>query len=162
MPIVSHPFPPFVPPNARVLILGTMPSEASRSVGFYYGHARNRFWPVLASLFETPVPQDRAKKCALLSLGGLALWDVLSGCDIVASADASIRAPAANDLTPILADYPHLRLYANGQIAARLYRALCQPQTGRPIVPLPSTSPANAAWSLGMLQKEWSAIREND
>ncbi|MDR3208018.1 MAG: DNA-deoxyinosine glycosylase [Oscillospiraceae bacterium] len=158
---VVHPFAPLLGPGARVLVLGTMPSAASRADGFYYGHPRNRFWPLMAALFGGPVPLTRADKAALLTINGVALWDVLAACRIEGSSDASIRAPRANDFAPLLAAHPGLKLFANGQTAAGLYERLVRPVVGVPITPLPSTSPANAAWTPTRLLDAWDVLRRN-
>ena len=98
------------------------------------------------------VPDRRA----LLLRRGIALWDVLAACEIEGSADASIRAAAPNDLGPILAAAPIRAIFANGQTAGKLYRTHIEPLTGRPALVLPSTSPANAAWSREKLIAAWS------
>jgi hypoxanthine-DNA glycosylase len=140
-----------------VLVLGSLPSRASRAAGFYYGHPRNRFWPLLALLSgaDAPPEEDIEGKKALLRALGVALWDVAASCEIAGSSDASIRGVRANDLGPILAARPALRVCANGQTAGRLYRRHCLPHTGRGCLILPSTSPANAAWTLPRLAETW-------
>lgn len=167
---LAHPFPPFLPPDARVLILGSFPSRASRAQGFYYGHPRNRFYPVLAALFGTAVPQDTAEKQALLAAHGVALWDVAAACTLCGSADSSIRSVRPNDLRPLLSACPIRRLFTNGHTAARLYdrllRPLVAPLVGKRGIALesadalclPSTSPANAAASVSALTEAWRAI----
>lgn len=160
MPHIVHPFPPVFDRHARVLILGTLPSAASREDGFYYGHPRNRFWPLLAALFGEPLPADTAAKRNFLLRHGLALWDVLQSCEIDGSSDASIRAPLLNDFSPIFDASPHIRVYANGQTSARLYRTLCAQRSAYPITALPSTSPANAGWTFDRLRDAWSVVAE--
>ena len=153
--IVIHPFAPVCNEYARVLVLGTFPSVRSRQAGFYYGHPRNRFWQVLAAVFGGPVPASLQAKQALLLEHGVALWDVLASCEIVGSADGSIRNPVPNDVAGLLARAPIRQVLANGQTAAALYRRFCEADTGRPILALPSTSPANAACSLAQLMDAW-------
>lgn len=154
----THPFAPVFDAHSRVLVLGTFPSVRSRAAAFYYGHPRNRFWPVLAALCGQPVPETRAQKEALLLANGVALWDVLASCEITGSADGSIRDPQPNDIAALLAQAPIRAVYANGQTAARLYARYCEPLTGVPAVALPSTSPANAAWSLEKLIAAWQVL----
>ena len=156
---VTHPFDPVFDTRSRVLVLGTMASKASRDSGFYYGHPRNRFWPVLAALFNASVPESIDDKKALLLQNGVALWDVLRTCDIDASSDASIQNPCANDFTTLFSALPNLRVFANGQTATALYRKHVYQDTGISIIPLPSTSPANAAWTLVRLTEAWEKIK---
>ena len=99
---VSHPFEPVFDKESRVLILGSIPSPKSRENGFYYGHPRNRFWPVLARVLGEPEPRTVEEKRAMALRRHVALWDVLAGCEIHGADDASIRRPAANDMSRIL------------------------------------------------------------
>ncbi len=149
---MTHPFEPVCGDGAHTLILGTFPSVRSRAEGFYYGHPRNRFWAVLAAVYGEAVPQSIPDKKRLLLSHGLALWDVLAACEIDGSADASIRDAVPNDIPALAARFGIRRVLANGQTAGRLYR-----QAGFPLpcTILPSTSPANAAWSLDALTAAW-------
>lgn len=157
---LSHPFPPVFDARSRVLVLGSFPSARSRAEGFYYGHPQNRFWRVLAAVFGRDAPEDVAEKRALLLSHGVALWDVAARCDIEGSADSSLRNAVANDFSAIL---PRVsRVYANGKTAKALYDRLVLPKAGREIVALPSTSAANAAWSLERLIEAWKIIGRQD
>ena len=160
--LVTHAIEPVVAPDARALILGTMPSPASREVGFYYGHPRNRFWPVLARVFDEPAtPETIEERRALILRHRLALWDVLARCEICGASDASIADPTPNDLVGrILARAPIRAVFTTGTTAFRLYRKLCEPLTGIPAICLPSTSPANAAWRLDALVEAYRPIRD--
>lgn len=155
---VCHPFEPVWNATSRVLILGTMPSVQSRRSQFYYGHPRNRFWPLLARLFACPVPQTTGARRALILDHQLALWDVLQQCSIQGSADSSIRSPAANPIADLIACCPVELVVANGQKAGTLYRQHVQTQTRLPVIVLPSTSPANARFSLDDLAQAWQVI----
>ena len=148
---VTHPLAPIWDENSRVLVLGTMPSPRSRAAGFYYAHPRNRFWPALASVLGETDPGDADGRRAMALRHGVALWDVLAGCRIRGASDAAIRDPEPNDLTPILAGAPIGAIFATGQTAAALYRWLIEPITRRPIIPLPSPSPAHCAVGLPAL-----------
>ncbi len=152
-----HPIPPVYDPRCRVLILGSFPSVKSREAAFFYGHPQNRFWRMLGLVYGAAPPRTVAEKTAFLLAHGLALWDVIARCEIAGSADASIQNAQPNDLSPILDSCPIERILANGATAGRLYDRLCRPQTGRAAVVLPSTSPANAAWSLERLAEAWRA-----
>ena len=158
MPI--HPIPPVWSPESEILILGSFPSVKSRESGFFYGHPQNRFWRVLAALYDEPFPETIPERRALLLRRRIALWDVLRSCEITGSSDASIRDAAPNDLRPILAGAPIRAVFVNGRTAERLYRQYAEPLTRRPAIPLPSTSPANAAWSLDRLISAWRVIRD--
>lgn len=155
----GHPFAPVYAPDSRVLILGSWPSPKSRQQGFFYGHPRNRFWPVLAALLGEPVPaaEDLAAKQALLLRHHIALWDVLASCTITGASDASIRDAVPTDLAPILAAAPIRAVLCNGTAAYTLYEKYQRPLTGIPAVRLPSTSPANAAASFDRLCAAWGA-----
>ncbi|HNW85355.1 MAG TPA: DNA-deoxyinosine glycosylase [Candidatus Limiplasma sp.] len=158
---IAHPFPPVWDCNSRALVLGTFPSVQSRANAFYYGHPQNRFWRVLALLYGETIPTENEDKRALLLRHGIALWDVLASCDVTGSADGSIRNPVPNDIGALLTQAPIRQLFANGQTAAALYRRWCEPQAGLPIIPLPSTSPANAAWSVERLARAWAALPQS-
>ena len=158
--MIAHPIPPVFDARSQVLILGSFPSVKSREEGFFYGHPQNRFWRVLAALFDAQVPQTTCEKRAFLLENRVAVWDVIASCEIIGSSDASIRNVQANDLRAILDAAPIRAIFVNGQTAAKLYRKYVEPEIGRPAIPLPSTSPANAAWSLERLAEEWKAVRD--
>ncbi|MBR7092757.1 MAG: DNA-deoxyinosine glycosylase [Clostridia bacterium] len=155
----QHPFEPVAGPQARILILGSFPSVRSRQEGFYYGHARNRFWQVLAQVYGRPVPGTIPEKKALLAGCRIALWDVAAGCEIEGSADAAIRRVQVNDVPALTVRCPVRAVYCNGATAGRLYRQYLAQAVGLPYTVLPSTSPANAAWSLPRLVQAWQCIR---
>ena len=155
---VTHPFDPIWDENSRILILGSFPSVRSRADNFYYGHPQNRFWKVLAGLYAEPIPQTIDEKKAFLLRHGIALWDVISSCEIENSSDVSIRNAEVNDLSAIFARADIRAVYTNGKAADKLYRKYHE----REAVCLPSTSPANAAWSLEKLLAAWSVILEEN
>ncbi len=155
---VRHEFAPVYDADSEILILGSLPSVKSREQGFYYGHPNNRFWKVLSALFETDEPQSIDEKKELLLSRHIALWDTVSECDIEGSSDSSIRNVIPNDIGIILNAAPIHRIFANGQTAGRLYRRYLQPVTQRDIEILPSTSPANAAWTAARLIQAWQVI----
>lgn len=158
---VSHEFAPVFDKNSKVLILGTFPSVKSREQNFYYGHPQNRFWKVMAGLAESDVPQTVEEKKALLLKKGIAIWDVVASCEIVGSSDSSIRNVVPADLNRILTQCEIQAIYANGGTAKKLYEKYSKKQTGRDITGLPSTSPANAAYSLDRLMEHWEIIKKN-
>ena len=151
-----HPFPPVCDGHSRILILGSVPSAASREIGFYYGHKRNRFWKVLEGVFGSAVPPDTEGKRRFLLAHGIALWDSIGSCTIVGSSDASIRDAVPNDVP--LAACPVERIFCNGKASHACYEKYLFPITGVHAQALPSTSPANAQKSLDELIEAWRVI----
>ena len=152
---VVHPFSPVVGPESRTLILGSFPSVRSREEGFFYGHPRNRFWPVLAAVYHEKAPLTIPEKQSLILRHGLALWDVIASCRIEGSSDASVRDAIPVDIAQVTAVAAIERVICNGALAGKLYAQHLQPILHLPARILPSTSPANAAWSLAMLTERW-------
>lgn len=157
---VEHEFPPYYDSNSKILILGTIPSVQSRKVGFYYCHPQNRFWKVLAYLYQEEVPHTIEGKKALLSKHHIALWDVLASCTIDGSSDQSIRNPICNDLSFLLNKSSIEKIYTTGKKAYDLYQKYCYPNTKIEAILLPSTSPANAAYTLEKLVDAYAKIIE--
>ena len=157
---IVHSFEPVYDKASEILILGTLPSVKSRENNFYYGHKQNRFWKVLATLLKEPVPDTIEEKKAMLLARRIALWDVIQSCDIKGSSDSSIKNVQPTDIGMILEKTNITRIYANGNKAGQLYKRYQFPVTGREATVLPSTSPANAAWSLERLCKAWHVILE--
>ena len=155
---LQHPFGPLYNENSRVLILGSFPSVKSREQNFFYGHPQNRFWKVVAAVFGRPVPASIEEKKALILESGLALWDSIASCEITGSSDASIRNVRANDIGVILDSCRIERIYCNGRKSHELYQRYIMPRTGREAECLPSTSPANAQWTLDRLTEAWRVI----
>lgn len=155
---VLHPIAPVYDENSKILILGSFPSQWSREQMFFYGHPRNRFWKVLALLFECAVPETVAQKRQLLLSHNIALWDVIASCDIVGSADSSIKNAVPNDLREILVTADIKRIFLNGKTAEKFYNRHMAQKIDKEAVWLPSTSPANAAWSLDQLVQAWKVI----
>ena len=154
----EHGIAPVYDENSEILILGSFPSVASRAEGFFYGHPRNRFWRVLSSVLGESVPQTVNEKKSLLLRHRVALFDVLAECEIEGSSDASIGKALPNDLSPILSRSRIRKIFVNGKTAARLYQKYLLAKTGIPATVLPSTSPANAAWSEEKLIAAWSVL----
>lgn len=157
---VSHDFEPVFDENSKVLILGTFPSVKSRENQFYYGHPQNRFWKVIAGLTENEVPQTIEEKKKLLLEHGIAIWDVIESCDIIGSSDSSIKNVVPADIERVVANSKIQNIYANGGTAKKLYEKYSQKKTGREIIGLPSTSPANAAYSLERLLECWQEVKK--
>ena len=134
-----HPFPPLFDSESRVLILGSFPSVKSREARFFYGHPQNRFWKLIPRLFDAPVPQTIEEKKALILSCHLALWDTIH-------------------LRVILDNSRVERIFCNGAVSYNLYQKYSYPITKMKAQKLPSTSPANAAWSLDRLAAAWRII----
>ncbi len=152
---VSHTFAPVYDEHSEILILGSFPSVKSRENQFYYGHPQNRFWKLLARIFGETVPANIEEKKSLLLRHGIALWDVISTCDIKGSSDSSIRNVIPCNLKQILDTAPIHTIIANGDTAFKLYNRYCEVQTGISAIRCPSTSPANAVFTLDRLADEW-------
>lgn len=141
-------------------MLGSFPSEASRRSGFYYGHPQNRFWRVLAGITGEETPATIAEKQRLLSAHGIALWDSIASCKITGSSDASIKRAVPNDIGGLIDKTGISRVYCNGKASYNCYQKFVFPLTGIKSVPLPSTSAANASWSLERLAEAWRVIAD--
>ena len=151
----EHTIPPFCEGEPKILILGSFPSVKSRETGFFYGHKQNRFWKVMANLCGEPVPETIEEKKAMLLAHHIAIWDVIQSCDIKGSSDSSIRNVEPTDIRHMLTESKITGIYTNGNKAGELYRKYQLPLTGKEATVLPSTSPANAAWSLQKLCEAW-------
>ena len=132
--MTKHNIEPVYNQDSRILILGSFPSVKSREAKFFYHHPQNRFWKVLAALFQEEVPQTIEEKKTFLLRNHLALWDVIESCDIKGSSDSSITNVKVNDLDLIVKNCPVEKIQ------------------------LPSTSPANAMYSLEKLIEKWKVI----
>ena len=140
-----HPLDPVWNQESRVLILGTMPSPASRSVGFYYAHPRNRFWPTLARVFDTTLPMTTAERRDFALSHRIALWDVLASCEREGSLDSNITDEVPNPIGQLLTDYPSIRyILFNGGKAYQSFKKYF-PDLLEQIAwqQMPSTSPAH-------------------
>ena len=157
---IVHSFEPVYDKASEILILGTLPSVKSRENNFYYGHKQNRFWKVLATLLKEPVPDTIEEKKAMLLAHRIALWDVIQSCDIKGSSDSSIKNVQPTDIGMILEKTNVTQIYANGNKAGQLYKRYQFLVTGIEATVLPSTSPANAAWSFDRLCEAWRVILE--
>ena len=156
--MVEHPIRPVYDKNSKILILGSVPSVKSREANFFYGHPQNRFWKVLATVFDVKTPSTVEEKRAFLLEHGVAVWDVIKSCDIVGSSDSSIKNVVPNDLREILNSADIRQIFVNGKTAEQYYKKYIEKEIGRKAICLPSTSPANAAWNVERLVTEWMQI----
>ena len=158
MPV--HNIDPLFDKDSKILILGSFPSIRSRETGFFYGHPYNRFWKIIASIYSEEVPKTIDEKKKLILGNHLALWDVISSCDIEGSSDSSIRNVKVNDLSRIFNEADIRKICVNGKTAVKLYIRYLEDKLGRKAEYLPSSSPANAALSLERLTAIWKDILE--
>jgi hypoxanthine-DNA glycosylase len=151
-------FPPSVDAHTRVLILGSLPGEASLAVQQYYGNPRNAFWRLMEGVLDAPlVPLTYEDRLAALLSRGVGLWDVIAEAERPGSLDAAIRDPAANDLVALIDSLPALRVVAfNGGTAAKLGGRLIGERIAT--LALPSSSPAHAARSFAQKAEAWKAV----
>lgn len=152
---IQHTFAPVYNESSKILILGSFPSVKSREQGFYYGHKQNRFWKVLSHILSCPEPLTIEEKKHMLLSHHVAIWDVIASCDIIGSSDSSIKNVIPADIGHIVKNSEIKHIYSNGKTSERLYRKYIEPQLHIPTTALPSTSPANAAYSLECLQQIW-------
>ena len=154
---IVHSFEPIFDSASQILILGTLPSVKSRETNFYYGHKQNRFWKLLAGILSEKKPETVEEKKDFLHRNCIAVWDVIHSCDIIGSSDSSIRNVVPNDLSEILESADIRQIYCNGAKSYEYYRKYQEKETGRKAKKLPSTSPANAAFSLEQLEEIWKS-----
>ena len=155
---VIHNIDPVFDSESKILILGSFPSVKSREAEFFYAHPRNRFWSVIAAVLECEKPETAQEKEAFLISNHIALWDVVYSCDICGSGDSSIRNVVPTDLKRIFKAAAIKAVYTNGSKAGELYRRYQERDTRMRAIVLPSTSPANAAWSPEKLCDAWQVI----
>ena len=159
--MLAHPIPPVFNKDSKVLVLGSFPSVKSREEGFFYGHPQNRFWKVTARIFDEDIPLTVSSKREFLLRNHIALWDVIGSCDIEGSSDSSIRNVTVNDISIILNTADIRSICLNGKKAYQYYQKYMFPVIKREGICLPSTSPANAAWSIEKLALAWRVIRDS-
>ncbi len=157
--MVKHPIQPVYDENSRILILGSFPSVKSREQMFFYGHPQNRFWRLLSEIFEYPLPKTVEEKRSFLLSSQIALWDVISTCEITGSSDTSIKNVVPNDLSGILNCANIERIFLNGKTAEKYYNRFFRDIINIEAICLPSTSPANAVYTFDRLVESWKIIR---
>ena len=157
---IIHPIPPLFDENSEKLILGSFPSVKSREAMFFYGHPQNRFWKLLPLIFDEKIPVTIEEKSALILRHNLALWDSIQSCVITGSSDSSVKDVVPNDLSVIINNSKVTQIFCNGALSDKMYMKYIYPQTKIEAVKLPSTSPANAAFSMDRLYEQWKIIAE--
>ena len=157
---ISHPIPPLFDENSEKLILGSFPSVKSREAMFFYGHPQNRFWRLLPLIFDEKIPVTIEEKSALILRHNLALWDSIQSCVITGSSDSSVKDVVPNDLSVIISNSRVTQIFCNGALSHKMYMKYIYPQTKIEAVKLPSTSPANAAFSIERLYEQWNILKK--
>ena len=156
---IIHPFPPLFDEASETLILGSFPSVRSREQGFFYGHPQNRFWRVLALIFDEELPSTIDEKKKIVLSHGLALWDSIHSCTITGSSDSSVKDVVPNNISGSISGCRISRIFCNGALSHKMYMKYIYPSAGIAAAKLPSTSPVNAAWSVQRLVSEWRVIK---
>jgi len=156
-----HNIEPVYQQTSKILILGSFPSVKSREAQFFYHHPQNRFWKVLAKIYQENIPTTIEEKKQLLLSHDIALWDVIQSCQIKGSSDSSISDVIVNDIMTLIQKTSIQVIYTNGKKAHQLYQKYCYPSTHQTDICLPSTSPANATYSLEKLIEIWGNELKN-
>ncbi len=152
-------FEPISNSETSILILGTMPGDASLVLGEYYGHSRNRFWKVISSITDNELPHTYAEKKALLLKLGIAVWDVAKKANRVGSLDSEIKDEEPNDIEQFIIEHKNLKTIGfNGKKSETLYNKYFSQKSGYNYVSLPSTSPAHTSMSFEILCTKWKQI----
>ena len=158
--VTHESIPPFINKDSKILILGSLPSIASRDKGFFYAHPQNRFFKTVASVYGEEEPKSIEKRKSFLLKHRIALYDVIYECDIVGSSDSSIRNAKAIDLKSLLKQYPNIKkIFTTGKKAKDLYDRYLLKEVGIAAISLPSSSAANAGMSQEALTEEYKKIK---
>ena len=149
-----HTLKPIFDINSKILILGSFPSIKSRNQNMYFSHPQNRFWKVLSKLFCENIPITNEEKIKFLLKHKIALYDVVYSCEIIGSSDASIKNVVPNNLS-IFKQLNIKKVFTLGKTSSKLYKKYFDSN----FIELPSTSPANAKFSLEDLTKKFEIIK---
>ncbi len=158
--MVFHPIDPIYNKNSKILILGSFPSVMSREENFYYANPYNRFWKLISMIFNKDFPNSTEDKTAFLLDNKIALWDVISSCDINGSSDSSIKNVRPNDIEMIIISSDIKLIVLNGRTSEKYFNMFFKNAFKIDTICLPSTSPANAKQSIDSLLAFWSIIKE--
>ena len=149
---------PIFDSNSKILILGSFPSVRSREEMFYYAHPQNRFWKLISALLNSKIPMTKDEKVDLLLNNNIALWDVIKSCDIIGSADSTITNVIPNNIRFIIDKSKIELIVFNGRTSEKYFKRFQNNSINVSSICLPSTSPANAAFSFDKLLNEWNVI----
>ena len=157
---LNHEISPIYNNDSSILILGSFPSVKSRDGNFFYHHPQNRFWKVLEAIYHHSSLVSIEDKKNFLLQNNIAVWDVIASCKIEGSSDSSIEDVTANDIDFLIKHSKITKIYTNGNVADSLYQKYCYPITKIVATKLPSTSPANASYSLSKLIEKWQILKD--
>lgn len=152
---VVHPFEAVYNNDSKILILGSFPSVKSREINFYYGHPQNRFWKILENIYNEKIDNNIEIKKEFLLKNNIALWDTIKSCEITGSSDSSIKNAIPNDIENLIHTTNIKAIFCNGNTSYKLFMKYFKDKINIPIICLPSSSPANAKFSLSDLTKIW-------
>ena len=153
--MIEHPFKPVYSDKSKILILGSFPSVKSREKNFYYSHPQNRFWKVIANIFNEVIPNTIEDKKQLILNNNLAIWDVIKRCEIIGSMDSSIQNIESCDVNSLIVKTGITKVIFNGNKAAEAYYKYNKKLEEIEYTTLPSTSSANATYSFEKLYNAW-------
>ena len=158
--VTHESIPPFINKDSKILILGSLPSVKSREYGFYYAHPQNRFFKLLAVVFDENEPKTIKERKEFLIKHQIALYDVIYECDICGSSDSSIKNVKAINLKQLLEEYPNIKIImATGKKAKELYDRYLYKECHIEAISLPSSSPANASIKMDELIEAYQIIK---
>ena len=152
--MIIHPFKPVIFKESRVLILGSFPSVKSREVDFYYGNKNNRFFKILEVIFDEKIGESREEKIDFLKRHKIALFDVVKSCEIVGSSDSSLSVKEVNDIGKLIENTDIEKILLNGKKAFEIFQKYIKIDKVKYFY-IPSSSPANASFSLDRLVFEY-------
>ena len=158
--ITHKSIPPFINDKSEILILGSLPSVKSREYGFYYAHPQNRFFRLIAEVYDEEEPKSIEERKEFLLRHNIALYDVIYECDINGSDDSSIENVVPIDLVGLLRTYPNIkRVFTTGKKAKALYDKYLLPLLDMEAIGLPSSSPRNASMSFETIKEQYQIIK---
>ena len=152
--MIIHPFKPVIFKESRVLILGSFPSVKSREVDFYYGNKNNRFFKILEVIFDEKIGESKEAKIDFLRRHKIALFDVVKSCEIVGSSDSSLSVKEVNDRGKLIENTDIEKILLNGKKAFEIFQKYIKIDKVKYFY-IPSSSPANASFSLDRLVFEY-------
>ena len=152
--MIIHPFKPVIFKESRVLILGSFPSVKSREVDFYYGNKNNRFFKILEVIFDEKIGESKEAKIDFLRRHKIALFDVVKSCEIVGSSDSSLSVKEVNDIGKLIENTDVEKILLNGKKAFEIFQKYIKIDKVKYFY-IPSSSPANASFSLDRLVFEY-------
>lgn len=155
---IVHPLQPLYKEDSKILILGSFPSVKTREYGFFYGHPQNRFWQLMEKIFNENLSTEIDERRSFLIGHKIAVYDSIFQCDIIGSSDSSIKNVIPSDLSIVFKNANIKQVFCNGGTSYKYYKKYHAKKTGIDGIQLPSTSPANARYSLDDLIREWRLI----